>query len=974
MGLGSKRKRSAVRIARALGVAATTALLPARQADGQTTIWTGATGNWSVASNWNPSSVPGTGVQAVAVTISGTNAVVSLDVSPTTNISTLSIDLGATLLEPAGVKPVANLSSGTCIVGVAGVGTVTQTGGYFTANTLIVGNDASGAGSYGLASNTVMTVISAEIIGASGSGQFNETGGYHQIQGDLRLAASAGSSGTFNLSGGSLYVNGSATIGSAGTGLFNLSGGEWYVSGSEYIGQPGAAGVLNQTGGYHEVDGKLVIQNSGSSAVNLSGGELYASSLDTAGSASRFNWTGGVLDLDALNVDPTGPMGASITLGSAQTLNVGVLSQTAGGTIVLNGGTLSVYSLRLASPASGFSWVSGTLEFDSNTFTVDSIVPGALGSPVLNVGTGRTLSMYFGDEIVGNAGTAALNLSGANVISYGQLYVGDSTGSSGTCNLSGGAAILQVSDGSEYVGYSGAGTFNQSGGTHTTETIYLGYGASGAGTYNQTGGINSCGTLYLGFWPGSRGTYNLSDGMASFGVLVVGGSGTAAGGVGTLSMRGGVLNAGRMKIWNSGSSAVNFAGGYLTLDSLDTSGDPSRFNWTGGYLTISGSNGLNIGPASSFGNSFTLDPSRSLTVANTLSVSPGGSLVLNGGTLTTGSLDTGGVPAGFHWTAGALTMTGSNGLRIDPTGPLGGAVSFDGADRTLLVYRALSISQGSSLAVNGGASLTVDGTLTSAGSLILNGGTVSAGALGTPGPPANFTWSAGSLIITGAGGLSIGPSPLLGNPITIGPLRSLQVWQTLSLAAGGAIILNGGTVSAGLLDVGTNQSNLAWVSGSLNLGQLAVDSDRLYPFGSSLAIGDGRSLSAYTLGVTGNVQELDLQSAGCKFIAGGVAAVFSVGFSFKTSLELDALLTAGTYADGTDLGAILPTNLTPEELSGDLSLSYSVQGTVSLLGNADLLIVPEPAGASWVALAAIALVSHRVRRHAGREALRRVAF
>jgi hypothetical protein len=67
-------------------------------------------------------------------------------------------------------------------------------------------------------------------------------------------------------------------------------------------------------------------------------------------------------------------------------------------------------------------------------------------------------------------------------------------------NLSG---TGQVSAGNQYVGYSGAGTVNQSGGTNSvsaTGNLYVGYNGGGSGTYNLGGnGLLSAPSKYIGY-------------------------------------------------------------------------------------------------------------------------------------------------------------------------------------------------------------------------------------------------------------------------------------------------------------------------------------------------------------------------------------------------------------------------------------------------------------------------------------------
>ena len=63
---------------------------------------------------------------------------------------------------------------------------------------------------------------STEYIGNSGSGAFTQTGGTNTVSNTLTLASNSGSSGTYNLQGGSLSA---ATVNLNAGGLFNQTGG-----------------------------------------------------------------------------------------------------------------------------------------------------------------------------------------------------------------------------------------------------------------------------------------------------------------------------------------------------------------------------------------------------------------------------------------------------------------------------------------------------------------------------------------------------------------------------------------------------------------------------------------------------------------------------------------------------------------------------------------------------------------------------
>ena len=222
---------------------------------------------------------------------------------------------------------------------------------------------------------------------------------------------------------------------------------------------------------------------------------------------------------------------------------------------------------------------------------------------------------------------------GTNSIS-GALFLGD-TASAGTYNL-GGTGLLTAP--TEYIGWSGSGSFTHSGGTNSATTeLDLGYGSgatgsyslsgsglltvpvlfvgnSGSGTFTQSGGTNTVSDrLRLGWAPGSSGTYNLNGGFLALAnsdthsllLLSVGNSGN-----GTFNQTGGTLTGNNYPQVNlgtySGSSGTYSLGGSgsMAVGALVVGWSGSGlFSQTGGsnsVLTLfvaygSGSGSYNLG-------------------------------------------------------------------------------------------------------------------------------------------------------------------------------------------------------------------------------------------------------------------------------------------------------------------------------------------------------------------------------------------
>ena len=126
----------------------------------------------------------------------------------------------------------------------------------------------------------------------------------------------------------------------------------------------------------------------------------------------------------------------------------------------------------------------------------------------------------------------------------------------------------------EYVGYSGAGSFTQSGGTNGCESLALGYNSTGTGAYNlsagtlsvttqsvgfsatgsftQSGGTNTNTSLYLGYNSAGNGTYNMTGGSLASIYQYVGCSGT-----GTFVQSGGTNTTGNGTLYLGSGPETN---------------------------------------------------------------------------------------------------------------------------------------------------------------------------------------------------------------------------------------------------------------------------------------------------------------------------------------------------------------------------------------------------------------------------------
>jgi hypothetical protein len=290
-----------------------------------------------------------------------------------------------------------------------------------------------------------------------------------------------------------------------------------------------------------------------------------------------------------------------------------------------------------------------------NTLTVD--LSGGIGtaSSMLSMSGNAmtTTNEYIGDSGSGSNGVGTFNQSGGIDGLGGSLYLGYNSTDTGFYTLSGtGSLSLGGTFGprGEYLGYSGAGNFNQSGGTNTirnanADSLILGFnrgstgaytlsggvlstvgewvGDLGAGTFDQSGGVNTNnnGGLFLGEQNGSTGTYTLSGtGSLSAEVLAIGFVGT-----GNFSQSGGATSAGEELDLGTGpgsSGTYTLSGGSLAV--------------TGGVYV--GGSGVQLNFATGGTGVLTVSGSGQLSAKESMTLYNNGRVNINGGSTTVGGL------------------------------------------------------------------------------------------------------------------------------------------------------------------------------------------------------------------------------------------------------------------------------------------------------------------------------------------------
>jgi len=170
-----------------------------------------------------------------------------------------------------------------------------------------------------------------ELVGDGGDGTFRQQGGsqtLNSITGTLTLGAQAGGSGTYFLDqAGNNVTAVNEVIGDAGTGVFTQG-----------------------NGSDNKIFGTLTLGKSigGSGTYNLSGGSLFATNLLVGNFGTcTFTQTGGTATIPSLTISANFGSGA-YDLQAGGTLNASSIQVNLGGTLKLDGGSITYINLQLA--------------------------------------------------------------------------------------------------------------------------------------------------------------------------------------------------------------------------------------------------------------------------------------------------------------------------------------------------------------------------------------------------------------------------------------------------------------------------------------------------------------------------------------------------------------------------------------------------------------------------------------------------
>jgi hypothetical protein len=740
--------------------------------------WNGSENDqWTNANNWDGSLPPQAGGDAL--------------VTDLLNPSNTSV----TYTNPGDLNPGSDANPLNSVVvdgAVASDMRLNQGTDKLSTDTLTLGNDGTGiygmtGGTLNVLHNDAFTSTFALGVNDGSVGTFNQDGGDVFANHNITLGQNGGSEGIYNLNTGTLNVNGFITLSFEGIGTINQRAGTTNTVASDiYMG--GTNGTYNLYGGDLLVQGGqgLIVGTFSTGTFNQTGGtntSTYLSLGGAAGSNGTYNLSNGSLQVTHDAIIGHGESDNNFGTGS-----VGTFQQT--------GGTNQVGGDLILGQTGVFLAGDGTYNLKGGSLAVTgSVVLGASGDPVSGTGT-------FNQD---NSQGDSTHTVGGN------LVLGKQAGSTGvytlTDQLNSNAAPSLTVSGDTIIGQAGAGTFNQNGGTHTTNNLVVGSRSDGTSSYVMSGGdlavngrmfvglghdafspdvVNglfqqSAGTvtaaqIYIGGFPDviyhtGTGRYELSgDGVVNSAVTEVGRSGN-----GQVQQTGGIFNAGALQLGSDGLTAIdNGSGGFNFYSSGTYNLQAGQLNTTSTVVSVAGLGTINQSGAASQHNvsgdlvvgSFrtAVEPISGQVNEGKYNLSDGTLAVQGNSIIGAGNNDAINFPDSpggrgtFTQTGGAYTVTGDLIVGQEGSAGLGagGTGAYDLSAGTLDVSDTLRLSQNNSGAVGGNATFVQNGGVVTASgfdqegnngassSYTLNGGTLNSGGFGSMSDSSVFNQTGGT--------------------------------------------------------------------------------------------------------------------------------------------------------------------------------------------------------------------------------------
>jgi filamentous hemagglutinin family protein len=625
------------------------------------------------------------------------------------------------------------------LIGVGSAPPSNQTGGgtdvlsgiAFTDNGL---TDASGV--------TIDLVFDGSVIAtatSSGSGTFSFNVSASDLTGGILLTDATNNGDTYYQAGtpsstiGGIDIWGStlrvtadtASNAALGQAAGNLGGIDYAVSGANLSTNSGVN--MNILTGY-TLDGNVTASGAlstganasltGSHNVTLTGSSVtLAGTFDLSGALSVVSTTGSI-GLDGVGALNSPAMAHSLTLSSAETLDI------VNSNLALTGGNFTATGVGFASTTSGAPALVGGVGDSDGIDIFSSLIQGGSGTITLHGTAG-----YFYDSsqsVLGVAAGTGVNIGSSTLATTG----------AGSISITGDGEI--PSSITSLTGLQGVAIDNllQSGGTGIASTLSV-----------QSGSLAIVGTVNQG----NAGNDSASTGIKA--LVIDGGSQiTASGGGGSVSLTGNSSGSTALDSSNGGGSNA----GVQIGDSDDSSTLVSVA--TDGHLTIHGTGGaLNISSGSSLASDGVI-----ITPGATVNGGTGSAVSITG---TSGTVTSTGALAGR---SNGIATGGDAGVASTITVADGGSLTLTGFGGTVDTSQAsapstndnpgaqgVQLATGTMITATGNASIAVTGT---GGTMVGTGATGSATGIAVGADintgATDIQSDSGNIIMTGVGGTS----------------------------------------------------------------------------------------------------------------------------------------------------------------------------------------------------------------------------
>jgi autotransporter-associated beta strand protein len=315
-------------------------------------------------------------------------------------------------------------------------------------------------------------------LGLAGNGTINQSGGTFSTGTQQFSLGEAGGTGTYNLSGGNftggglniyngalsvqngtLETSSPIVVGNVGTATGSISGGTLktgYLEASNFIvglngGTDGGTGNFTQSAGAVDIGSaaNVVFGWSGTGTYNMNGGTYNAAGTTYvglfAGGVGTLNINGGSFTTGALEISAGGATSGTVNVAGPLTVT-GVLSIQSGGLLKFNGGSVS------ANGGSGYILNSGTVDVNGQTIAAGSYEASQLNANAKLLNSSASAATIQGWTGVANKNTVWINAAGATIETVGDLTIHSIV--TGTTNgfTKTGAGVLTLSASNSYSG------------------------------------------------------------------------------------------------------------------------------------------------------------------------------------------------------------------------------------------------------------------------------------------------------------------------------------------------------------------------------------------------------------------------------------------------------------------------------------------------------------------------------------------